>query len=71
MMPIDPKCDGVPDDMIQARDERYGIHTQRKKEQRQEKLTESFVPNSAADQYLHSGKTLQFTTEERKVRPAK
>lgn len=70
MMPVDPKYEGVPDEMIQSRDERYGINTQRKMEQRQQKLTESFVPNDAADQYVKSGKTLQFTAEERDVRPA-
>ena len=60
MMPVDPKYDVVPDVMIRARDERYGLNTQRKKQQRQHQLTESFVPHHAADQYLHSGKTLQF-----------
>ncbi|SPO21874.1 uncharacterized protein UTRI_01862_B [Ustilago trichophora] len=70
MMPIDPKYDGVPDNMIRDRDDRYGVKTERKKEQRRQKLTEPFVPNDAADQYLHSGKTFQFTTEERNVRPA-
>ncbi|KAJ1028633.1 hypothetical protein NDA16_001799 [Ustilago loliicola] len=70
MMPIDPKYDGVPEKMIKERDERYGINTQRKKEQRQDKLTETFVPNDAADQYLRSGRTLQFAAEESDVRPA-
>ncbi|KAJ9478233.1 Embryo-specific protein [Pseudozyma hubeiensis] len=69
MMPTDPKYGGAPDDMIKQRDERYGIDTELKKQQRQQKLTESFVPNSAADQYAHSGKTPQFTSEERQVRP--
>ena len=70
MMPIDEKYDGVPDKMIQARDERYGINTERKKEQRQEKMSEEFVPNDAADQYLQTGKTLQFKAEEVEVRTA-
>ncbi|SNX83200.1 uncharacterized protein MEPE_01906 [Melanopsichium pennsylvanicum] len=70
MMPIDPKYDGVPDTMIQARDERYGINTERKKQQRQLNLSETYVPINAADQYLQSGKTLQFTAEERGIRPA-
>lgn len=70
MMPIDEKYDGVPDKMIKQRDERYAIDTERKKAERQDKLTESALPNNAADQYLRSGKTLQFTAEESHVRPA-
>lgn len=70
MMPIDPKYDRVPEKMIKERDERYAIDTQRNKEQRQDKLTDSFVPNHAADQYIRTGRTLQFTAEERDVRPA-
>ncbi|TKY87085.1 hypothetical protein EX895_003762 [Sporisorium graminicola] len=70
MMPTDPKYGGVPPDMINDRDQRYGVNTERKKQQRNEKLDESYVPNSAADQYVHSGKTLQFTAEERPVHPA-
>ncbi|KAJ1029641.1 hypothetical protein NDA13_002884 [Ustilago tritici] len=70
MMPIDEKYDGVPDKMIKQRDERYAIDTERKKAERQDKLTESVLPNNAADQYLRSGKTLQFTAEESHVRPA-
>lgn len=70
MMPIDPKYDGVPSREIEARDKLYGVNTERKKKQRQEKLTESYVPSDAADQYLRSGKVVQFTAEERPVRPA-
>lgn len=70
MMPIDKKYDGVPDKMIASRDERYGINTKLKEQQRREKLTENKVPNDAADKYLQTGKTLQFTAEEREFRPA-
>lgn len=70
MMPIDEKYDGVPHKMIQERDAQYGVDTELKKKQRQRELTEEHVPNSAADQYLQSGKTLQFSAEERDVRPA-
>ncbi|EST07647.1 Protein of unknown function DUF1264 [Kalmanozyma brasiliensis GHG001] len=70
MMPIDPKYDGVPSKQIEARDKLYGVNTELKRKQRQEKLTESYVPNDAADQYLRTGKVLQFTAEERPVRPA-
>lgn len=70
MMPIDEKYDGVPEAMIRERDEKFGINTELKKQQRQEKMTDEYVPNSAADKYLQSGKTLQFAAEERDVRPA-
>lgn len=69
MMPTDPKYGGVPDEMIKQRDERYGINTQRKKQQRHESLTESFEPDRMADQYLETGKVLQFSTDLRPVQP--
>ncbi|SJX61770.1 uncharacterized protein SRS1_12754 [Sporisorium reilianum f. sp. reilianum] len=68
MMPTDPKYGAVPPDLIRERDERYAVNTQRKKQQRLDKLAEPYVPSSAADQYIDTGKTLQFTAEHRNVR---
>lgn len=71
MMPTDPQFGGTPKHLLDERDQVYGINTDHKKDQRQEKLTEQVTPHAQVDQYKQSGKVPQFKTEERDIKPLK